>query len=846
MEQEKSRTQKHILAHCFFLSVLFFLFGPAGQTQLYAQYSIPQNDVWAFGYGQGVNFLPGPAPVSLPSSTNTYEGSAAVCDNTGHLLFYSAGSTTGTFVYDRTGAVMPHGTGIVPWPTYSCTQAAEIVPVIGNPNQYYLFSLEQGGSSSWGGTPGFCHLYYCIVDMTLNGGLGDVVASTISTPLDSGLCEKMTAVAGNNCNIWLLTHEKDLPIFKAYSITSAGISAPVLSTSTGEVPSFVGAYKIGTIKVSPDRTMIANVMLDGVYGGGDERLELLQFNATTGIATGCQVLNSFGNQYDGEFSPDNSKFYVRVLGGSMYQYDLSLMPSISAVIASQNIVYTSADWGGQMKLGPDGKIYAQTNVGFLDCISSPNLLGSLCNYTPHAVSIGSTGIGMPNMEVVVNAAIAPDTNYAAHDTSLCAVPPITLTAPSGYGSYVWNNASTATTLNAMTSGTYWVTGVGSCSLPTLIDTFHVTFDPVVTTSLASDSSICILAGSMTLNAPTGYTSQTWSTGSTGTSITVTTSGTYWVINAIGCTDQIDTFHVTFAPVVTTTHAIDTSACAVAGSITLTAPGGYTAQTWSTGGTGSTISVSANGTYYVTSTIGCTAYVDTIHVSLIPSPTVALGNDTAFCIGAAITLGSHEQGIAQYNWSTGSADSSITVTTSGVYVLTVTQNGCSGADTIQISEMGPPVVNLGPDTALCTGQTIFFKATANETSYLWSNGVEGPTIEVSEAGVYWVVVTNKCGIASDSVNVTMGPCDVGLPTAFSPNGDGSNDILYIRGAGIRSVDLQIFNRFGQMIFETTDMNIGWDGRFKGQPQEVDVYAYVLKALIIDGTSKVIKGNVTLLR
>jgi len=133
------------------------------RTHLLAQYNMPQNDVWTFAINEGVNFLPGPAPVSIITSSATEEGSASVSDNSGSLLFYTEGiyGGVGARVYDRTGAIMPHGNAIVPFATFSCTQAAAIVPVIGNPNQYYVFSLEQGGAGSWAYfTVGNCRLYY--------------------------------------------------------------------------------------------------------------------------------------------------------------------------------------------------------------------------------------------------------------------------------------------------------------------------------------------------------------------------------------------------------------------------------------------------------------------------------------------------------------------------------------------------------------------------------------------------------------------------------------------------------------------------------------------------------------
>lgn len=86
----------------------------------------------------------------------------------------------------------------------------------------------------------------------------------------------------------------------------------------------------------------------------------------------------------------------------------------------------------------------------------------------------------------------------------------------------------------------------------------------------------------------------------------------------------------------------------------------------------------------------------------------------------------------------------------------------------------------------------------------------------------------------------------LPTAFSPNGDGENDVLYVRGYNIESIHLQIFNRWGQMVFESFSMDEGWDGTFLGEPQPMEVYGYVLNVKFLDGKSENFQGNVTLLR
>ncbi len=125
----------------------------------YSQYYTNQNKKWAFGAYGGLDFSSG-VPVPFHTSIITLEGSASVSNASGSLLFY----TDGKLVYNRADAVMPSGNPIVPFLTLSTAQAALIVPVIGNQNQFYLFSLENVTGT---GTPHASHLAFSIIDMTL-------------------------------------------------------------------------------------------------------------------------------------------------------------------------------------------------------------------------------------------------------------------------------------------------------------------------------------------------------------------------------------------------------------------------------------------------------------------------------------------------------------------------------------------------------------------------------------------------------------------------------------------------------------------------------------------------------
>jgi len=137
---------------------------------------------------------------------------------------------------------------------------------------------------------------------------------------------------------------------------------------------------------------------------------------------------------------------------------------------------------------------------------------------------------------------------------------------------------------------------------------------------------------------------------------------------------------------------------------------------------------------------------------------------------------------------------------------------------------------------------------------WSNGSSEieQNVTPTETTTYVVTVTDLNGCtATDEVTITViiPRCDdeaVFIPNAFSPNGDGNNDILYVRGLFIESMECVIYDRWGEEIFKTVDQRIGWDGTFKGEPLSPDSYAYCIKAVCINGEENIRTGNVSLLR
>ena len=363
-----------------------------------------QNNNWIFGYGGRVNFS-GPIPVgSSNAAINSNESTASVSDpNTGQLLFY----TDGTKVWNANNQVMPNGSNLLGGFYNSCTQGALIVPFPEDNQRYYLFTLEELEALSL--SPVVDNgLRYSVIDMTLNGGLGDVQVATINTLLANDLTEKLIVIRSTEIQgFWVIAHKKNANEFLAWKIDACGVSAqPVISTvgSIFAISPFFGATEAwaGAMDASPDGNRI------GMPVDWSDRIEFFDFNKTTGVVSNLLTVNvmddsppEFLRKYGACFSPDGSKFYYTNIN-SVYQLNLSTYTS-AAIASSNTFIYSpNLEPNGypclQIEQAPNNKLYvAIGNAGRLDEISNPNSLGLDCDYVTNAVgfSPATCQLGLP-------------------------------------------------------------------------------------------------------------------------------------------------------------------------------------------------------------------------------------------------------------------------------------------------------------------------------------------------------------------------------------------------------------------------------------------------------------------
>ena len=311
-----------------------------------------------------------------------------------------------------------------------------------------------------------------------------------------------------------------------------------------------------------------------------------------------------------------------------------------------------------------------------------------------------------------------------------------------------------------------------------------------------------------------------------------------VTDANGCVGQ--GFYVpNLAPSPSVNLGSDQTICP-ATSVLLDATQPFMSYLWSTGSTASAISVSAPGTYTVTITNqnNCSA-TDNVVISNHPAASVNLGNDTTICQGNPFLIDAGA-GFSGYLWSTGATSQTISVSSFGTYSVTVTDaNGCTANDQIVLT----PLINnfqLMNDTTIYLGQPLVISATGG-SGYQWSTGASSPSITVSPTveTTYTVTVLYPDGcydIGTVTVSINDG-LNVFIPNMFSPNNDGQNDYFQVYGYGIGDITLNIYNRWGQLVYSENDLvrlqTLGWDGTHEGKEQPSGTYIWNLSGTTVTG-------------
>ncbi len=718
-------------------------------TLLFSLHSLAQKEpnVWYFGAEAGIDFNGG-TPVALTDGVmTTQEGCASIADrNTGQILFYTDGIT----VWDASHNTMLNGTGLLG--DVSSTQSGVIVPKPGDPDLYYIFTVDNSA--------GLDGLRYSEVDMTLNGGLGGITANK-NVFITGTVTEKITAVPhANNTDVWVITHDWNNDAFLAYQVSNAGVNLTPVTSNVGTIHTGITNNTIGYLKASHDCSKLA---LASSWDG--DFVEVFDFDNATAAVSNPLTINII-DPYGLEFSPDDSRLYVTtntdLQPQFLYQYDLQA-GSPAAIIASETLLSTETGFGA-IQLGPDGRLYiARPVTQFLGVVNNPNALGAACNYVSSGFNLNGkfTRLGLPNF-ITFKPPVADFTM-----TDFCFGDSVYFTNNStNYDTLFWNfgdplsgaadSSSLENPAHLYTApGTYTVTLIAANSAGADTAQQQVTIHPLPTVSLGPDQTVCAGGGGVVLNAGSGYSSYLWSTGATTQAVTVSAIGPYWVevTDANGCL-AVDTVYLV-PGTLTISLGLDQVYCDT--FTTVLDGGSIGAYLWSTGDTTQTIAVTQPGQYWVALDDGICQGGDTIDI-VSGAFTVDLGTDQLYCDTFTTVLDAAVVG-STYAWSTGDTTQAIGVNQPGQYWVEVDNGLCVESDTINIVS-GAFTVDLGPDEVYCdTVATVLDAGVAG--TYTWSTGDTTQTIGINQFGQYWVEVDNGLCIQSDTIEITSGAFTIDL-------------------------------------------------------------------------------------
>ncbi|OWY19229.1 hypothetical protein C7N43_22930 [Sphingobacteriales bacterium UPWRP_1] len=488
--------------------------------------------------------------------------------------------------------------------------------------------------------------------------------------------------------------------------------------------------------------------------------------------------------------------------------------------------------------------------------------------------------GSASVTVTVNSNLSPAISGAL---SFCTGGSTVLDAGGGYATYDWSNGDATQTTTITTSGTYSVT-VSDMNGCTGSASATVTVNSNLSPAISGVLSFCT-GGSTVLDAGGGYATYDWSNGDATQTTTITASGIYivTVTDATGCTGSASaTVVVNPLPVVFIDG--DSDICLGETSV-LDAGTGFAAYSWNDGGIAQTLDATTSGTYSVTVTDdnGCTG-TDDFTLTVTDCPTcipplapVATADTLVVCAGEINTAAfevSAEPGTV-VNWYDAPAGGNLLGSGNtfvpdapGIYyaeAAAIDDPTCvSGrielalvTDAVTVSAVANPAaalsggeVQLGASGSATQGVLLTYNWTTSGNDVLSCNNCTDPTVAVTGTASYTVTAIDEWGCSdSDNVQVTLLLPDnlVIIPNAFSPNGDGVNDVFRINGSNVELVELFVYNRWGGEVYaDSGTPAIGWDGTFKGVAQELGVYVYYATVTFTNGTEKDFKGNVTLIR
>ncbi len=744
---------------------------------------------------------------------------------------------------------------------HSAEEGSIIIPRPNYPNQYYFIFLRTANQLHQDGY--IAGAFATLVDMELDGGLGDVVDTFKNVLIIDSTEEKLSATPhANGIDYWLMVRQGGTNNYHAFLITESGISAEPVTTSLGLATSTFSTQQ-GNLRFNHRGDMF-------VHNGGNI-LEIFDFDNNTGALSNLRTINPLGGN-GLEFSADDSKLYT----GGPIQYDMTV-PTQAAIQASEIMLFNVWDPPlAGLQLGLDGKIYGNNFDGnqayYMGCIHNPNAAGFACNYEDSVIYLQGKEGGISVPQFLPNFF---KTNFYA-DTVCVGDTTRFYMNFTFIDSVFWNfgdpgsgvlNTDTALSPTHVynTAGSYTVTLIAQNGIKTdtVVNTIEVKEKPQI--DLGPDVAFCATPpDSVKLEVGSMPGIYLWSDGSTDSTLWVSTTGVYSVTFTNECGSDSDTIQVEAALPLIVQLPPDTALCTDSYVImpNIQNESALTQFMWNTGDSTRSLLATRQApfetsmTYQLTASNACGSDSASIAVTFLAQPDGVLPNDSVYCLDDAFYLLNQQSVGIQYEWNDGTTGPQYRVSESGTYWLKSSSICDTLIDTFKIEFNGEPKVLLPNDTLLCPGEEVLLlnlvqNAPAGQL-YAWSTGSTDSSITVfsSETGRYIVTVTLKSCSVLDST--TIGEkgfcperCTPRIANVFSPNADGVNDVFSVDiDCRMTEVSFFIYNRWGQLVHQSGSLAMVWDGYINGIAAAEGTYYYVLQFTDEAGEQRSFRGSFSL--
>lgn len=477
-------------------------------------------------------------------------------------------------------------------------------------------------------------------------------------------------------------------------------------------------------------------------------------------------------------------------------------------------------------------------IEWFDGSTAPNRMFGESGIYPFTLSNGECE---SEYEYVIEVADLSDFSIGP-DIATCEGSDVNINASGTYDNIVWSDDSQGNTLNVTSSGTYWAEAfIGVCSA---FDTVSVVFSS--TPVFEGETNVDLCQGEeFTFELGVSNYDISWFDGADDEERTFDETGVYPFQLIDGeCSAEFE-IEVEVTPVPEFELGPDLTLCEGAAQLLL-ADAPESTISWSDGSTGSNISVTEGGTYWaLAENNGCT-FSDTLEVTFTPRPYLNLSGTESLC--------PEEEGmlIAESNapiiWSTGETDMEIVVDRPGQFTAIATNEAeCSTQESIFVNGLDLPRIDPVEDLVICQeeGFVVASAESSDNAGLIWSNGSTGSSSGITLEGDYFVELENECGLTSREFTVELEECfDLFfLPNAFTPDGDGLNDIFKPKIGTHVSFEMRIFNRNGEVVFESKDPDKGWNGSFMNNEFFCPSGVYAVRYSVDFGDNDIQEGFAT---